>query len=95
MKTATRETTPRPVLTFNPEAMASLRILAGYSQAGLARKAGLSQGHMSELERGDKQPRPETIKKLAVALNVPMPALLGSTWQELGYMGEAQREQPS
>lgn len=69
------------LLTFrgvrlNPTALTSLRFLAGYSQAELARRSGLSQGHISELERGDKEARPATIKKLATALGVPMPALL-------------------
>lgn len=61
---------------MNPATLTALRILAGYSQAELARQADMSQGHISELERGDKVARPETIKKLAEALKVPMPALL-------------------
>lgn len=64
-------------LAFSPGALTSIRILTGYSQAELARCSGLSQGHISELERGDKTPRPGTVKKLAVALGVPMPTLLG------------------
>lgn len=64
---------------LNPAALTSLRVLAGFSQAELARRSGLSQGHISELERGDKDARPATIKKLATALSVPMPALLTGT----------------
>lgn len=63
-------------LKLNPVALERLRVLAGCSQAELARRSGLSQGHISELERGDKTARPGTIKKLATALNVPMPFLL-------------------
>lgn len=74
---------PRPEgLAFNPGALTTIRVLAGYSQAELARRSGLSQGHISELERGDKTPRPGTVKKLAVALGVPMPALLGGGQQQ-------------
>lgn len=61
---------------LNPASLAALRIFAGLSQAELARRSGLSQGHISELERGGKDARPATIKKLAQALAVPMPALL-------------------
>jgi transcriptional regulator with XRE-family HTH domain len=61
---------------MNPSCLAKIRFLAGYSQAELARRSGLSQGHISELERGEKQARPATIKKLALALGVPIPSLL-------------------
>lgn len=46
------------------------------SQAELARRTGLSQGHISELERGDKEPRPATMQNLAAGLGVPLPALV-------------------
>lgn len=63
-------------LRLNPEVLSALRVLVGFSQAELARRSGLSQGHISELERGDKEPRPATLKKLSQALAVPMSALL-------------------
>lgn len=63
-------------LALNPAALNAQRVLAGFSQTELARRSGLSQGHISELERGDKQARPATIMKLATALAVPMPTLL-------------------
>jgi transcriptional regulator with XRE-family HTH domain len=62
-------------VSFNPATLTALRELAGFSQAELARRSGLSQSHISELERGDKKPRPGTVKKLAAALAVPIPAL--------------------
>jgi transcriptional regulator with XRE-family HTH domain len=62
---------------MNPATLTALRILAGYSQAELARRSGVSQGHISELERGDKKASPKTVKKLAEGLNVPMAALFG------------------
>jgi DNA-binding transcriptional regulator YiaG len=61
---------------LNLEALVALRTLAGMSQAELARRSGLSQGHISELERGDKTPREITVKRLANALGVSMTALL-------------------
>lgn len=63
-------------MDLNPEALATIRVLAGYSQAELARQAGMSQGHISELEKGSKKARPATIKKLATVLNVPMGSLM-------------------
>lgn len=64
--------------TWHPETLTALRVLAGCSQAELSRRSGLSQGHISELERGAKIPRPQTVKKLAHSLGVPVPALLCS-----------------
>lgn len=61
---------------LHTKALESIRIINGYSQAELARRSGLSQGHISELERGEKRARPATIKKLADALCVPMSSLL-------------------
>ena len=64
---------------MNPAALTAIRIYAGFSQAELARRSGVSQGHISELERGDKNAGPRTIKKLAEALAVPMGALMTTT----------------
>lgn len=63
-------------MQLNPATLMALRVLAGLSQAELARRSGVSQGHISELEKGDKKASPATIKKLADALAVPMPALI-------------------
>lgn len=63
-------------MTLNPAALAAIRVLNGLSQAELSRRAGVSQGHISELERGDKKASPKTIKKLADTLGVPMGALM-------------------
>ena len=64
---------------MNPATLTAMRVLAGFSQAELARRSGVSQGHISELEAGDKKASPKTIKRLADALAVPMPALLSVT----------------
>jgi len=63
---------------LNREALISMRLLAGFSQAELARRAGVSQGHISELEKEGtkKNAGPATIKKLAEALGVPVGALM-------------------
>lgn len=64
---------------MNPTALTAMRVLAGFSQAELARRSGVSQGHISELERGDKKASPKTVKKLAAGLGVPMGALFTGT----------------
>lgn len=67
---------------INTAALVAIREMAGMSQAEVARRSGLSQGHISELERGEKRARPATIKKLAVALAVPVPALVHACSEE-------------
>jgi transcriptional regulator with XRE-family HTH domain len=63
---------------MNPATLTALRILAGMSQAELSRRSGVSQGHISDLESGARNASPKTIKKLAEALAVPMPALMSA-----------------
>lgn len=58
-------------------ALIHFRKFAGYSQAELARQSGLSQSYINELEAGHgKAASPATIRKLATALKLPIPALL-------------------
>jgi transcriptional regulator with XRE-family HTH domain len=64
---------------LNPSALVAIRVLNGLSQAELGRRSKVSQGHISEIERGDKHASPKTIKKLAEALGVPMAALITVT----------------
>lgn len=63
-------------MELNPATLTALRIMAGLSQAELSRRSGVSQGHISELESGAKKASPKTIKALATALSVPIPALV-------------------
>ena len=65
-------------MLLNREALFTIRVLSGFSQAELARRSGVSQGHISELEKdgGTKNASPATIKKLAEALGVPVGALM-------------------
>ena len=44
----------------------------------LARKAHLDAGALTRLEQGNRKPRPETLKALASALNVPLADLFGT-----------------
>jgi transcriptional regulator with XRE-family HTH domain len=56
-----------------------LREAHGFSQAALAKKAGVSQPYLSQLEagtRGNKRPGIVILQRLAKALGVPVTALL-------------------
>ena len=48
----------------------SLREIKNMSQADLAFDAGISIPFLSDIERGNKWPSPETIAKIAKALNI-------------------------
>jgi transcriptional regulator with XRE-family HTH domain len=55
-----------------------LREAKGLSQLALAKRAGVAQGYVSEMEAGQKKnPGIETLRKLAKALGVPVTELLG------------------
>ena len=54
-----------------------LRAKKGLSQKALADKVGISVSYVSMLERGQRSPPLETIEKMARALGVPPPSLLG------------------
>jgi transcriptional regulator with XRE-family HTH domain len=52
-----------------------IRIKDGHSGSSLARLVGISKSYYSELESGRRKPNPGIIKRLAVALNVPVSVL--------------------
>jgi transcriptional regulator with XRE-family HTH domain len=54
-----------------------LRERKGWSQSELARRAGISQGVLSDIESGrTKNPRSDTLAAIARALKVPIEKLL-------------------
>lgn len=54
----------------------NLRLERNWSQAELAKKAGLSQSYIHDLETGTKTPTIRTLEKLAKALQVPIDELI-------------------
>jgi transcriptional regulator with XRE-family HTH domain len=58
------------------ERIKSVRTKRGWNGAQLAEKAGVTQGYMSRLERGLVSASVEVIRRIAVALGVPMSILL-------------------
>lgn len=67
------------------EAIKKIRIRTGLTQAELADRLGVTPQVISQYERGLKNPKIETIQRIADALNVPPQELLGSTsaWAEM------------
>jgi len=65
------------VFTLGPRVREHRRKL-GLSQSQLAEKAGVNQGYLSSIEQGDRMPRHDTLRAIAVALGVPEGVLLGA-----------------
>lgn len=57
--------------SFNHDLVLLIRQLKKISQADLARRANMTQGHLSKLENGLTEPSEETLKQLAKALEFP------------------------
>lgn len=84
---------PLPILKW-------VRSSQSLSQRDLAEKSRVSQDTIGQLERGERQARPATVRKLADALDVPVELLSArnedefrSRLTELGYsLGERQIE---
>jgi len=49
----------------------------GLTQAALAKTAGVNQGYLSQIERGQATPRQRTVDALSIALNLPQGVLIG------------------
>ena len=80
-------TMPADVLTLMLDeglsAIAAWRRYRGFSQADLARRAGLSQVWVSRIEAGGGHGTPATRHKLAAALDAPLWALEGAEEQRV------------
>lgn len=59
------------------ERIVEARSRRGFTQVHLAKLAGINQGYLSSIERGDRTPRRDTLRAIAVALDVPEAVLLG------------------
>lgn len=63
-------------MQLNRHALRVIRQRSGLTVSALGRRAGVSQPHLSNIERGRRQASPELIGRLAAALRVPIVALL-------------------
>ena len=55
----------------------ALRDWRGMTQTKLAEATGLAQGYLSDLERGRRRGTPDTLTRIAAALDVPAKWLVG------------------
>jgi len=65
---------PAPVsaaLLAGESLVRALRKWRGMTQSQLATASGINQGYLSEVENGTKNARPETLEKIARALDLP------------------------
>ena len=74
-------------MPLNRHALRIIRERSGLSLSALAALADVSQPHLSNLERGRRQASPALIRRLALALKVPVVALLVEADQSPGSGG--------
>ena len=67
---------PSPPMRVNRYALRVLRERSGLSVSALARAAGLSQPHLTNIESGKRQASPAALVALAIALRVPVVAII-------------------
>lgn len=77
-------------MQVNPHALRVIRERSGLSVTELARIAGLSQPHLSNIETGKRQASPAVLRHLADALRVPLLALINDPTDELSSAGEGE-----
>ncbi len=82
-------------MKINVVALRTLRELAGLSQAELSRRSGISQGHISNIESGMKEPRPATIRRFATVIGVPVAALISTADRSTETSAAAEGPSPS
>ena len=64
-------------MKVNGHALRAIRERSGMSVTELARQAGTSQPHLSNIEGGRRSASPALVRQLATVLKVPVLALLG------------------
>ncbi len=64
------------------ERIKAARERAVYGRSELAREAGIVPSALYMIEKGQRQPRPATIRKIAAALGVPASELVSGSAEE-------------
>lgn len=59
----------------NREALRAIRELVGVEQSDLAGRCGITQSHLSHIERGKRTPSPMVLRALADQLGVSLDAI--------------------
>ena len=76
------------------ERIKSARIQKGITQNALAKSLGVTPAMVGQYERDLRNPKPDTIRKIAEALDVPALSLYGDEalpWLVSGHLGETLR----
>lgn len=63
---------------INTAALASLREKDGQTKAQLAARVGISPQYYGDIEAGRRGAKPDVLRRIAVALNVPLSAIEGA-----------------
>jgi len=74
------------------EAIRIARVFQGMSQQHLADAMGISNGYLSQIESGSREPSRSAMRAAASALNVPLSALVFFSEQIQGAEGETDLE---
>lgn len=64
-------------MRLNHLALRVIRERSGFTQSKAAQLAGIDRPNYAHIEAGRRKGTPEQIKSIALALDVPIPALLG------------------
>ena len=83
MSSQKRPTGPTVATETFGQRLARLRDAAGLSQSAMARRIGVSQSAISQIEAGDRSPSYGMLVQLAEALGVSMPYLVGAEVEQL------------
>jgi transcriptional regulator with XRE-family HTH domain len=78
-----RRTDPKVAADTFGERLTRLREDAGFSQSALARRVGVSQSAVSQMEAGERNPSYGMLIQLAEALGVSIAYLVGGSIEEL------------
>lgn len=65
-----------------PQILQKARVLAGYSQRGLSRKAGVNPATLNKAESSERRVLPETAKSISSALGMEMEDLFNIRLEE-------------
>lgn len=67
---------PSNGIVINTEALIAIRTRSGYDGTALARLAKIDRAYYSRIESGQRTPSPEVAQRIALALKLPLVAIL-------------------
>ena len=70
----------------------NIRKSKGIRQSDLARHCDTSQGYISQIEQGKREPHATTVQKIADVFDIPVPAMLFLSMEDSDIRDELRRE---